>query len=110
MDGHRVSTEKLMLVSHEFSECLCTIENIAFLLMVRMLSFQFDPAMQRFQAMRVSHTEHFRPTGKSFRMGFFLVIAPIVLFALAMEKERGGREAKYRNGEVSYRDRLFKFI
>lgn len=92
------------------SEYSVTVENIAFLLMVPLFSFQFDPAMQRFHAMRVSHTEHFRPTGKTFRMGFFLVIAPIICFALAIERERGGREAKYRNGEVSYRDRLFKFI
>lgn len=74
------------------------------------LSFQFDPAFQRFQAMRVSHFEHFKPTGRSFRVGFFLVVAPIIFFALAFKTHREGREKKFRNGEVSYRDRQFKFI
>lgn len=74
------------------------------------LSFQFDPALQRFQAMRVSHFEHFKPTGKSFRIGFFLVVAPVIFFAMAFKTQRGNLEQKIRNGEISYRDRRFKFI
>lgn len=75
-----------------------------------MFSFQFDPAIQRFQAMRVSYAEHFKPTGKSFRWAFFLVIAPVIVITKLVTRERAGREAKYSNGEVSYRDRTFKFI
>lgn len=72
--------------------------------------FQFDPAMMRFQAMRVSHTEHFRPTATAAFWGMALCVVPITMIFLAMKKERGDREAKYRNGEVSYRDREYKFI
>lgn len=66
--------------------------------------------MYRFQAMRVSHYDHFKPTYKSFKTGFFTVVFPIVAFALAFKYERDSREEKYRNGEVAYKDRLFKFI
>lgn len=66
--------------------------------------------MMRFQAMRVSHFEHFRPTGKSAFWGLALCVFPIALIHFAQRKERDAREEKYRNGEVSYRDREFKFI
>lgn len=60
--------------------------------------------------MRVSHYDHFKPTGRSFKVGFFSVIFPIVAFAFAFKYERDGREEKYRTGQVAYKDRLFKFI
>lgn len=66
--------------------------------------------MYRFQAMRVSHFDHFKPTFRSFKLGFLGVVLPIILFAKAMEYERAGREAKYKTGQVAYKDRLFKFI
>lgn len=73
-------------------------------------SFQFDPAVQRFQAMRVSHAEHFKPTGRAAFWGFALLVAPVfILFTLA-KNERQEKERKYRNGEISYADRQFKFI
>ncbi|XP_067633530.1 uncharacterized protein ND-B15 [Eurosta solidaginis] len=70
----------------------------------------FDAGLARFQAMRVSHYEHFKPTGKSFRVGFFSVVLPIFLYGWALKTERDGREAKYRTGQVAYKDRKFKFI
>lgn len=73
-------------------------------------SFQFDPAMMRFQAMRVSYTDHFKPTGKSLFHGFTILVAPLLIFGTLIYRERQERERKYRNGEVSYRDREFKFI
>lgn len=60
--------------------------------------------------MRVSNFEHFKPTAKSAKIGFFLVVGPIIATAWALKKERGGREEKIRKGEVSYADRKFKFI
>ncbi|KAI9583143.1 uncharacterized protein LOC119636486 [Glossina fuscipes] len=72
--------------------------------------YVFDTGLARHQAMTVSHYEHFRPTGHAFRWGFGLVILPIVLYGWAMKAERSCRETKYRNGEVAYKDRNFKFI
>lgn len=72
--------------------------------------FQFDPAMQRFQAMRASYSEYFKPTAKTFRAGMLMVVIPIVFAATIFKRERGGREKLYRSGEISYRDRPFKFI
>jgi NADH dehydrogenase (ubiquinone) 1 beta subcomplex subunit 4 len=66
--------------------------------------------MYRFQAMRVSHYEHFKPSFTSFKTGFLCVVAPIVLMAYVFKWERDGKEAKYRTGQVAYKDRLFKFI
>ncbi|KAH8355251.1 hypothetical protein KR093_009523 [Drosophila rubida] len=70
----------------------------------------FDAGLARFQAMRVSNYEHFRPTGHSFRMGMFAVVLPIVAYAWALKSERDCREEKYRSGLVAYKDRQFKFI
>lgn len=60
--------------------------------------------------MRVSNYEHFKPTGRSLRVGMGLVVLPIVIYAWALNKEREIREKQYRNGEVAYKDRRFKFI
>ncbi|XP_011179371.1 uncharacterized protein LOC105210248 [Zeugodacus cucurbitae] len=70
----------------------------------------FDAGLARFQAMRVSNYEHFRPTGVAFRAGMFAVVLPIAIYAWALKAERDGREQKYRTGQVAYKDRQFKFI
>lgn len=70
----------------------------------------FDTGLARFQAMRVNHYEHFKPTGKSFRLGLFGTVIPIVAYAIMLKKEREGREQQYRTGQVAYKDRQFKFI
>ncbi|XP_073844609.1 NADH dehydrogenase (ubiquinone) B15 subunit [Musca autumnalis] len=70
----------------------------------------FDAGLARYQAMRVNHFEHFKPTGHAFRVGMGVVVLPIILYAWALKAEREGREKQYRNGEVAYKDRLFKFI
>ncbi|XP_017474924.1 PREDICTED: uncharacterized protein LOC108365421 isoform X2 [Rhagoletis zephyria] len=69
----------------------------------------FDAGLARFQAMRVSNYDHFKPTGVAFRAGFFAVVLPIVVYAWALKTERAGREHKYRTGQVAYKDRRFKF-
>lgn len=73
-------------------------------------SLQFDPAFYRHQAARVSFSEHFKPTGKSLYMGFYFIVAPIAIFYVLMRNERDSREKRYRNGEVAYTDRQFKFV
>lgn len=71
---------------------------------------QFDPALMRFQAMRVSHKDFFKPTGKAVFWGWALCVAPIILCYKLARRERDEKERQYRNGEVSYADRQFKFI
>lgn len=71
---------------------------------------QFDPALQRWHAMRVSHFEHFKPTGNALRTGLLCVVAPIVLYTWWLKSDRDRRELAFRTGQVSYKDRQFKFI
>ena len=40
--------------------------------------FQFDPAMQRYLAMRVTHWEHFKPSHKNFLWTFCWIYGPII--------------------------------
>uniref|UniRef100_A0A182JXK3 NADH dehydrogenase [ubiquinone] 1 beta subcomplex subunit 4 n=1 Tax=Anopheles christyi TaxID=43041 RepID=A0A182JXK3_9DIPT len=70
----------------------------------------FDTGLARFQAMRVNHYEHFKPTGRSFKIGLFTVVIPIIVYAKMMKNERDQREHQYRTGQVAYADRRFKFI
>ncbi|XP_055595276.1 uncharacterized protein LOC129745913 [Uranotaenia lowii] len=70
----------------------------------------FDAGIARFQAMRVSHFEHFKPTGKTFKIGMLMTVIPIVVYSWMMKNERDGREHQYRTGQVAYKDRRFKFI
>lgn len=74
------------------------------------LLLQLDEAVLRFQAMNVSHFEHFKPTWISFKKGILFCLAPIVVFGLAMKYERDTREKQIRTGQIAYRDRRFKFI
>lgn len=71
---------------------------------------QFDPAMQRYHAMRVSHYEHFKPTGRALRTGLACVVGPIVLYTWWIKSDRDRREQAFRTGQVAYKDRQFKFI
>lgn len=66
--------------------------------------------MYRFNAMRVSHYEHFKPTFRSFKVGFLLVVGPILATAYLFKSTRSAQEEKFRTGQVAYKDRLFKFI
>jgi len=70
----------------------------------------FDPAFQRFQAVKVSKIEHFRETPKSVLRGFFLLLLPVLGTYYVLKTERERKEAEYRSGKVAYKDRLFKFI
>jgi len=70
----------------------------------------FDAGVARFQAMRVNHYEHFKPTFKAFKVGMLAVVLPIGIYAWMLKSERDAREHQYRTGQVAYKDRLFKFI
>ncbi|XP_055372646.1 NADH dehydrogenase [ubiquinone] 1 beta subcomplex subunit 4 [Condylostylus longicornis] len=70
----------------------------------------FDAGVARFQAMKVNHYEHFKPTYKSFKVGMLAVFLPIAVYAWMMKTERDGREKQYRTGQVAYKDRQFKYI
>ncbi|KAL5287185.1 hypothetical protein ACFFRR_008240 [Megaselia abdita] len=70
----------------------------------------FDHGMQRFQAMSVTNFDHFKPTWRSLKVGFFGCILPIAVYAYFLKKERDGREHLFSTGQVAYKDRQFKFI
>ncbi|XP_062716190.1 uncharacterized protein LOC134291865 [Aedes albopictus] len=70
----------------------------------------FDTGLARFQAMRVNHFEHFKPTGRTLKIGMLTTVIPIVAYAIMMKRERDAREKEYRTGQVAYKDRRFKFI
>ncbi|CAH1109544.1 unnamed protein product [Psylliodes chrysocephalus] len=70
----------------------------------------FDPAIQRYNAMKVSGFEYFKPTGKSAVYGMGMLVIPMMGYFYLMYKQRTELEAKYRRGEVAYKDRNFKFI
>lgn len=60
--------------------------------------------------MRISHYDHFKPTGHALRTGLFTVAIPILLYTWWIKFDRDRREQKFRTGEVAYKDRQFKFI
>lgn len=60
--------------------------------------------------MRVSHTEHFKPTPRAAFWGLAMLVIPVTILFNIAKNERDGKEEKYRNGEVSYADRQFKFV
>ncbi|RZC32519.1 NDUF B4 domain containing protein [Asbolus verrucosus] len=70
----------------------------------------FDPAIQRYQAMRVSTFEHFKPNPKNAGYGLLFTVIPILGYAYLLHFTRSKQEQKYRNGEVAYKDRDFKLI
>jgi len=70
----------------------------------------FDPAVQRYQAMRSTHWDQFKASPKTAAFGFAFALAPILFFWWRFEKDKSDREKLFRTGEVSYRDRSWKFI
>ncbi|XP_059607909.1 NADH dehydrogenase [ubiquinone] 1 beta subcomplex subunit 4 [Phlebotomus argentipes] len=70
----------------------------------------FDQGLQRFAAARVTQYDHFKPNFKTTRKGFFLVVLPIFFTAWLFKSDRDRKEHQYRTGQVSYRDRQFKFV
>jgi len=69
----------------------------------------FDPSMQRWISMRAQQLHYFKPTPKNFVIPFFVVFT-CWLAGRWFTVDRRGKEERYRRGEVSYRDRDFKFV
>ncbi|KAK7080833.1 hypothetical protein SK128_017104 [Halocaridina rubra] len=72
--------------------------------------FLFDPALQRFLSMRVTHYEYFKPTPKSSLIGFGLLVVPIVGYALFMKYHHDDFERQCSTGQIAYKDRRNKFV
>ncbi|CAH1799312.1 unnamed protein product [Owenia fusiformis] len=70
----------------------------------------FDPQVMRWNALKATGYEQFRATPKSAAIGFSVTILPITLLYLLVNNQRTTRENKWRNGEVDYKDRDWKFI
>lgn len=60
--------------------------------------------------MKVSGFDYFKPSGKNVLYGLVFLVLPMVGFGYIMHKSRRDLEARYRRGEVAYKDRNFKFI
>ncbi|XP_069194742.1 NADH dehydrogenase [ubiquinone] 1 beta subcomplex subunit 4 [Procambarus clarkii] len=72
--------------------------------------YLFDPALQRFMSMKATQYDHFKPTPRASRAGFFLVFVPIATFCYMLKTSRDKFEHKCRTGQVSYASREFKFV
>ncbi|KAK5650323.1 hypothetical protein RI129_001352 [Pyrocoelia pectoralis] len=70
----------------------------------------FDSSLQRYQALKATSREYFKPSLQNIRFGLFAVVIPMFLYGYAIKRERENRETLYRTGQVSYKDRNFKFI
>ncbi|KAK2715143.1 uncharacterized protein LOC136041063 isoform X2 [Artemia franciscana] len=71
---------------------------------------KFDPAVQRFMAMRATSYERFKPTSRrSLLFLFGVYIIPIWSVVYFMDKRLERKESILSSGKVSYRDRTFKF-
>ncbi|KAK7493074.1 hypothetical protein BaRGS_00015595 [Batillaria attramentaria] len=70
----------------------------------------FDPAVQRFMAMRATNFDHFKVTPKTTYYGLLFVVIPVGLMTYLTLKEKDEREAKFRAGEVPYKDRTWYFM
>lgn len=70
----------------------------------------FDPAIQRYISTRGAQYDYFKSNWKTAKFGLFTTIIPMIVFYVAIKKERGDREAAIRRGDVAYKDRNFKYI
>ncbi|CAH0553761.1 unnamed protein product [Brassicogethes aeneus] len=70
----------------------------------------FDSAIQRYSAMKVNGFDYFKPSIKNGLQGLFLLVIPMGGFGYLVYKSRAEQEARFRNGEVAYKDRRFKLI
>jgi NADH dehydrogenase (ubiquinone) 1 beta subcomplex subunit 4 len=65
--------------------------------------------MQRWQSMKAQQWYYFKPTPQTLYIPM-LVLGSVAIYAYAFYSRRTAREKNYRAGNVSYRDRKFKFI
>ncbi|XP_072932466.1 NADH dehydrogenase [ubiquinone] 1 beta subcomplex subunit 4 [Epargyreus clarus] len=72
--------------------------------------YVFDPAHQRFVALKVTQFEYFKPNRSNALFGIFAVVVPMLTYGYLIWNQRNDREQKIRRGELVYKDRLFKLI
>lgn len=60
--------------------------------------------------MRVSYAEHAKATFRTWRIGMFVVVIPIIALAELLRYGKEKDEKIYRSGAISYRDRRAKFF
>lgn len=72
--------------------------------------YVFDPSFQRFMSMKDTRYDHFKVTSKTVSYGLFGFLFPLVGIIYALKTSRDQKEARIRNGEVPYRDRIFKLV
>ncbi|KAK9884586.1 hypothetical protein WA026_007427 [Henosepilachna vigintioctopunctata] len=70
----------------------------------------FDPALQRYQSLKVTEYERFKPNLKTAKWPFWFFLVPYAISTYVVYLDRTSKEEKYRRGEVAYKDRPNKFI
>ncbi|XP_060523577.1 uncharacterized protein LOC132700349 [Cylas formicarius] len=69
----------------------------------------FDPALQRYQAMKSNLWDYFKTSPKNVANGLLLIVLPLSAYTYISYKYKMKLEGQYRRGEVAYKDRNFKF-
>ncbi|CAK1585114.1 unnamed protein product [Parnassius mnemosyne] len=70
--------------------------------------YVFDPALQKFMSMKATQFDQFKPNKRNSIFGICAIVVPMFVYGYFVWNERNDREQKIRNGELRYRDRLFK--
>merc|ERR1712002_260336 len=70
----------------------------------------FDPGFQRFIAMKATAWDQFKATPRSGFFAFCMGVLPIGFFTWKVRSEKIEKERILRSGQVSYRDRAWKWI
>lgn len=66
----------------------CTSTTVCTNPIISYFSLQFDPAIQRFSAMRATNFDHFRVTPKTTWLGFMFVVLPVGLMTYLTLREK----------------------
>ncbi|XP_067934363.1 uncharacterized protein [Watersipora subatra] len=69
----------------------------------------FDPAMQRFMSMKVSHFDSHKVTRKGTWAFLWGAVIPIVTIYKYLNYEQERRERVFRSGSIPYAERLWKY-
>ncbi|XP_005109486.1 uncharacterized protein LOC101850443 [Aplysia californica] len=72
--------------------------------------FLFDPAVQRFIALKATQAERFKGTFRSAVVSSILFVLPVAILSYSTISKKEEREKRFRNGEVMYKDRESKFF
>ncbi|XP_050296023.1 NADH dehydrogenase [ubiquinone] 1 beta subcomplex subunit 4 [Anthonomus grandis grandis] len=70
----------------------------------------FDSKFLRLQSMQVHYYDYFKPKGKNVLSGILMMVVPMFAYGYFIKSQRDDLEAKYRRGEVAYKDRDSKWI